>query len=170
MKEIKRNIAYVGLGSNIENRLEYLKKATREIDNNENCKVIKLSSIYESKPFGEKNQANFLNAVAKIETNLSPQEFFRLIKKIERKLGRKETYKWGPREIDIDLLFYNDIVFSDENLTVPHPGISQRDFVITPLMEIAPMLFHPVLKQKISDIYISESDRNIIRRVSQKIL
>jgi len=170
VKKTKQNITYIGFGSNIEDRLAFIKNAAEEINNDENCKILKFSSIYETKPFGEKDQANFLNAVAKIETNLSPREFFQLIKKIERKLGRKDTYKWGPREIDLDLLFYNDIVFSDEKLTVPHPGIPQRDFVITPLVEIEPMLFHPVLKQKISDIYISESDRNIIRIIDQIII
>ena len=170
MKETKQNITYIGFGSNIEDRLAFIKNAAEEINNDENCKILKFSSIYETKPFGEKDQANFLNAVAKVETNLSPHGLFQLIKKIERKLGRKDTYKWGPREIDLDLLFYNDIVFSDEKLTVPHPGIPQRDFVITPLVEIEPMLFHPVLKQKISDIYISESDRNIIRIIDQIII
>jgi 2-amino-4-hydroxy-6-hydroxymethyldihydropteridine diphosphokinase len=111
-----------------------------------------------------------LNAVAKIETSLSVQELFIFIKNIEKRLGRKGTYKWGPREIDLDLLFYNDIVFSDENLIIPHPGIPQRDFVLTPLTEIEPMLFHPVLKQKISDIYISESERNIIKVINKVIL
>lgn len=95
---------------------------------------------------------------------------FSFIKKIEKKLGRENTYKWGPREIDIDILFYNNIVFTDEKLTVPHAGIQHRDFVLTPLIEIDPSLFHPVLKQKISDISIQESEKNIIRIITQEIL
>ena len=146
------------------------KKAKKSIKKTGYCKIVKFSSIYETKPFGEKDQPNFLNAVAKIETSLSVQELFTFIKNIEKKLGRKDTYKWGPREIDLDLLFFNEIVFSNENLTVPHPGISQRDFVLTPLKEIEPLLFHPVLKQKISDIYTSESEKNIIRVNDQEIL
>jgi 2-amino-4-hydroxy-6-hydroxymethyldihydropteridine diphosphokinase len=170
VKEANRNIAYVGFGSNLNDRLEYIKSAAREIDKNGNCKIIKFSSLYETKPYGETDQPNFLNAAAKVETDLSIHELFSFIKKVEKKLGRKETYKWGPREIDLDLLFYDNIVFSDENLTVPHPGIPQRDFVLTPLIEIEPMLFHPVLKQKISDIYIQESEKNIIRMLNQKII
>ena len=170
MKESYWNIAYIGFGSNLNDRLEYIKTAGRKISENNNCRVIKYSSIYETKPYGEKEQPNFLNAVAKIETSLSVQELFIFIKNIEKRLGRKGTYKWGPREIDLDILFYNDIVFSDENLIIPHPGIPQRDFVLTPLTEIEPMLFHPVLKQKISDIYISESERNIIKVINQDIL
>lgn len=170
MEDIKQNIAYIGFGSNLNDRLEYIKTAAKEISGSENCKIKKFSSIYETKPYGEKEQPNFLNAVAKIETGLSVHELFSFIKNVEKKLGRKETYKWGPREIDLDLLFYNDIVFSDENLTIPHPGIPNRDFVLTPLTEIEPMLFHPVLKQKISDIYILESERNIIKVITQDIL
>ena len=170
MKEAYHNIAYIGFGSNLNDRFEYIRSAAWEITRNENCKIVKFSSIYETKPFGETDQPNFLNAVAKIETSQSVQELFGFIKNIEKKLGRKETYKWGPREIDLDLLFYNDIVFSDENLTVPHPGIQHRDFVLAPLIEIEPTLFHPVLKQKISDIYITESENNIIRIINREIL
>ena len=170
VKELNWNIAYIGFGSNINDRLGYIRSASSEISKNEHCKIIKFSSIYETKPYGEKKQPNFLNAVAKIETSLSVQDLFRFIKNVEKKLGRKETYKWGPREIDLDLLFYNDIVFSDENLAIPHPGIPNRDFVLTPLAEIEPVFFHPVLKQKISDIYISESERNIIKVSNQDIL
>jgi 2-amino-4-hydroxy-6-hydroxymethyldihydropteridine diphosphokinase len=170
VKDANSNIAYIGFGSNINDRLTYIKKAANEIEQHNNCKIIKFSSVYETKPYGETNQPYFLNAVAKTTTALSVLELFRFIKNIEKKLGRKETYKWGPREIDLDLLFYNDIEFSDENLTVPHPGIPQRDFVLTPLIEIEPALFHPVLKQKISDIYIPESERNIIRVFNQEII
>jgi 2-amino-4-hydroxy-6-hydroxymethyldihydropteridine diphosphokinase len=170
VKDANSNIAYIGFGSNINDRLTFIRKAANEIEQHNNCKIIKFSSVYETKPFGETDQPDFLNAVAKTTTSLPVLELFRFLKDIEKKLGRKETYKWGPREIDLDLLFYNDIVFSDENLTVPHPGIPQRDFVLIPLIEIEPALFHPVLKQKISDIYIPESKRNIIRVFNQEII
>ena len=169
MEKSNRNIAYIGFGSNLDDRLAYIKNAVLQIKKNENCKFIKISAIYETKPLGEANQPDFLNAVAKIETELSVKELFNFLKEVEKKVGRKDSYKWGPREIDLDLLFFNDIVYSDENLTIPHPGISQRDFVLKPLAEIEPTLFHPVLKQKISDIYILESEENIIRIVKEKI-
>jgi 2-amino-4-hydroxy-6-hydroxymethyldihydropteridine diphosphokinase len=170
VKEAHHNIAYIGFGSNLNDRLGYLKRAALEISSNDDCDIIIFSSIYETKPFGEENQPNFLNAAAKIGTDLSVQDLFSFIKNIEIELGRKDTFRWGPREIDLDLLFYNDIVFSDKNLKVPHPGIPHRDFVLIPLMEIEPLLFHPVLKQKISDIYIPESGKNIIRIINEKIL
>lgn len=94
---------------------------------------------------------------------------FIFLKNLEKKLGRTESFKWGPREIDLDLLFFNDEIYSDEEVTVPHSGIAQRDFVLTPLNQIEPELFHPVLKQKISDISISESDKTIIRVINQQI-
>ena len=134
------------------------------------CKIIRSSSVYETSPFGIKRQENFLNAVLKIETNYLLHDLFSFIKEVEKKLGRGNTYKWGPREIDLDLLFYDNIVFSDEKLTVPHAGIQFRDFVLTPLIEIEPALFHPVLKLKISDICMQETEKNIIRIINQGIL
>jgi 2-amino-4-hydroxy-6-hydroxymethyldihydropteridine diphosphokinase len=133
-------------------------------------KILKASSIYETKPFGVKNQDNFINAVIKVETNLDLHSLLKLAKNIEVETGRKETFKWGPREIDIDILFFNDLIYSDEEITVPHKGIPERDFVLTPLCEIEPGLIHPVLKQKISDICISGSERSIIRILHKKIL
>ena len=97
MKDINRNIAYIGFGSNLNDRFEYIKSAAREINRNENCKITRFSSIYETKAYGETEQPNFLNAVAKTKTSLSVQELFRFIKNIEKRLGRKKTYKWGPR-------------------------------------------------------------------------
>ena len=85
-------------------------------------------------------------------------------------MGRKQTFKWGPREIDLDLLFYDDVVLTGENLAIPHPGIHQRDFVLIPMTEIEPDYIHTVLKQKISDICIKESEKNIIRIFDKKLL
>ena len=133
-------------------------------------RILKTSSIYETKPFGVKNQGNFINAVIKVETNLDLHNLLKFAKNLEKETGRKETFKWGPREIDIDILFFNEIIYSDEEITVPHKGIPERDFVLTPLCEIDPDLIHPVLKQKISDICISESEKSIIRILHQKIL
>ncbi len=128
------------------------------------------SSIYETKPYGVKEQDNFLNAVIKISTSSNLSQLFIFLKNIEDELGRKSNTKWGPREIDLDLLFFNDIVYSDEKIIIPHKEIELRDFVLTPLCEIAPDLFHPVLNQKISDICIDEKNKTIIAKIQDKIL
>ncbi len=128
------------------------------------------SSIYETKPYGVKEQDNFLNAVIKISTSFNLSQLFIFLKNIEDELGRKSNTKWGPREIDLDLLFFNDIVYSDEKIIIPHKEIELRDFVLTPLCEIAPDLFHPVLNQKISDICIDEKNKTIIAKIQDKIL
>ena len=128
------------------------------------------SSIYETKPYGVKEQDNFLNAVIKISTSFNLSQLFIFLKNIEDELGSKSNNKWGPREIDLDLLFFNDIVYSDEKIIIPHKEIELRDFVLTPLCEIAPDLFHPVLNQKISDICIDEKNKTIIAKIQDKIL
>ncbi len=128
------------------------------------------SSIYETKPYGVKEQDNFLNAVIKISTSSNLSQLFIFLKNIEDELGRKSNTKWGPREIDLDILFFNEIVYSDEKIIIPHKEIELRDFVLTPLCEIAPDLFHPVLNQKISDICIDEKNKTIIAKIQDKIL
>jgi 2-amino-4-hydroxy-6-hydroxymethyldihydropteridine diphosphokinase len=127
------------------------------------------SSVYETKPYGNKNQSDFLNAVIKVKTAYSLIRIFNYLKNIEMQLGRRETIKWGPREIDLDLLFFNDRIVKNEKLKVPHMGIQDRDFVLTPLKEIAPNFIHPVLKKKISDICMEDISQNIIRKTRIKI-
>ncbi len=85
-------------------------------------------------------------------------------------MGRTKNPKWGPREIDLDLLFFNDLVYNDENLTIPHKEVQYRDFALVPLCEIAPDLFHPAINKKICDIYIEESEKCIIGKIPEKIL
>lgn len=142
----------------------------REIAADDNFNLLKTSSVYETRPYGVKNQENFYNAVIKIGTNYSLHNLFNYVKKLEKYAGRTESFKWGPREIDIDILLYNEMVYSDDIITVPHKGIPERDFVLTPLAEIEPELRHPVLKQKISDICVSGSEKSIIGILHQKIL
>lgn len=116
---------------------------------------------------GNLKQENFLNAVIKILTEYSLIDLFKFLKGIEKELGRSKTEKWGNREIDLDILFYNNIVYSDEIITVPHKGITNRDFVLVPLCEIDPDLIHPELKQKICDITVPDSEKCIIRKLPE---
>ena len=162
-----KNTAYIALGSNKGNKLDYLKKAIEEINKRSDCVVDSVSSIYETKPYGNVNQANFFNCTAEIGTSVSVFDFFHILKNIEKESGRTKTERWGPREIDLDLLFFNNEIYSDNELKVPHEGIIHRDFVLVPLCEIAPDFIHPELNQKICDICTSEM--YIIKKLKQKI-
>lgn len=164
------NVVYIGIGSNKGNKIEYIREAVRKIQEDENCSVTVASSVYETKPYGFKEQDNFFNAAIGINTSLSFNDLLPLLKKIEKDIGRTKNPKWGPREIDLDLLFFNDLIYEDERLTIPHKEVQYRDFVLVPLCEIAPELIHPALNVKICDICIDESEKCIIGRLSDKIL
>jgi len=130
-------ICYLGIGSNLGNRRKNIKTAVKEINDLKDTKVVRLSKIIETKPVGGPlGQANFLNAALKIATNLSAFTLLKELKMIETKLGRNKQVRWGPRTIDLDILFYSDKVINRKNLKVPHPRISEREFVIKPLLEI----------------------------------
>lgn len=168
MREIN-NTAYVALGSNVGDKLGFLKDALKKIAESSQCQIKEISSIYETRPFGIKNQDNFINAVVKIKTSFYTSTLMHFLKNIEKSTGRRKSYRWGPREIDLDLLFYNKLVYKDDELIIPHKGIEFRDFVLVPLIEIAPDYFHPVLKIKISDICMDNLEKNIIRKLSYNI-
>ena len=163
-------LAYVALGSNKGDRLKFLIKAVERINETPECSVISGSSVYEAKPFGKMKQNNFLNAVIKIETSFSPLNLFKELKTVEKEIGRIETEKWGQREIDLDLILYDDLVYSDDILTIPHKGLAERDFVLVPLCEISPEIIHPVLKKKICDICINDSEKCIIAKLPDKLI
>lgn len=161
---------FVGVGTNEGNKISNLKNAVKEIDELDECKIEKISSVYETLPFGNQNQENFQNAVLKLKTSLSVIDLFTKLKIIEKKLGRIKREKWGPREIDLDILLYNDLIFSDEIITLPHKGIIYRDFVLVPLIEIEPELVHPVFKRKISEFVPELETQNIIKKFSESQL
>jgi 2-amino-4-hydroxy-6-hydroxymethyldihydropteridine diphosphokinase len=169
MKNFK-NTAFVGLGSNKGDKFGYLKTAVEKINEDEISKVAAASSVYESTPYGKSDQDNFLNAVIKISTGREFMELLNLLKSIENDIGRTESERWGPREIDLDLLFYNDLVYSDEEVAVPHEEIQYRDFVLVPLCEINPDLMHPALNIKICEMYVAGSEKHIINKLTEKIL
>jgi len=150
------------------------------IDQNTKCKVENASSIYESSPYGEVEQGEFFNAVIKIETDFELKELFHFLKEVENKVGRKITEKWGPREIDLDILFFNELIYADREITVPHKDMLNRDFVLVPLIEIEPDIIHPELNKKISEIINFKYDSgqisaplkylNIIRKIPHRVL
>jgi len=127
---------FLGLGSNMGDRNEYLQKAIKALEYVPEITVINLSSIYETEPFGGITQDKFLNMVIKIETTLIPDKLLEVTMAIEKELDRVRTVRWGPRTIDIDILLYGNEVISTRDLTIPHPGITERDFVLVPLLEV----------------------------------
>jgi 2-amino-4-hydroxy-6-hydroxymethyldihydropteridine diphosphokinase len=175
-----RNIAYIGIGSNVGVQINNIDYAVELIDQNNYCEVEAVSSIYESTPYGDVEQGEFFNAVIKIKTYFEPKDLFHFLKSVEMKVGRKVTTKWGPREIDLDILFFNDSVYSDDEITIPHKDLLNRDFVIVPLIEIEPEFIHPQLKKKISDFSIFKDEiehssaqmkkANIIRKIPHRVL
>ena len=144
--------AYLGLGSNIGDRKQLLLTAIDLIGNIKGIKVTKQSSIYETAPIGYTDQPNFLNLCLEIETELSPQQLLKHCLDIEQQLHRVREIRWGPRTLDIDILLYSDNIIETDNLSVPHPRMQERAFVLIPLNDIASDKKDPRLNQKIHDL------------------
>ena len=139
---------WIGVGSNLGNRAIYIKKAIESFKNENNI-ILKLSKIHETKPIGGVAQGDFLNAVFEAKTRESPLKVLEHLQKIEASLGRQRLIKWGPRTIDLDILFYDDYVIKTDVLTIPHPEIQNRKFVLAPFCEISKGFIHPVLGKRI---------------------
>ena len=146
-----RHIAYIGIGSNVGNKLLQCQEALSEILKIDRHRLLAQSSFYKTQPLGYSAQDWFVNGVIKIETDLDARELLRSLKGIELRLGRQETFRWGPRTIDLDLLFYDEEEFESEELQLPHPHLHKRQFVLVPLAEIDPHLMHPVLRKTIQE-------------------
>jgi 2-amino-4-hydroxy-6-hydroxymethyldihydropteridine diphosphokinase len=152
------NDVFLLIGGNMGDRQHYLQTACTLIDKNTGSIVAK-SSLYETAAWGITEQSPFLNQVLRIETDLTPAQLLENILKIEEELGRKRLVKMGPRIIDIDILFYGDHVLSTPALTIPHPQIQYRRFVLTPLDELIPDYVHPVLKRTVGELLKECQDR-----------
>ena len=150
---------FLGLGSNVGDREGYLRKAVAAIGKLERSWVRRASSIYETEPWGKRDQDPFLNQVVEVDTKLGPQELLVACQRIEKDLGRDNRERWGPRTIDIDILIYSDVVIDDENLRVPHRLLSERRFVLVPLTELSPTVSVPGLGKTVREVLESCSDR-----------
>ena len=146
------HVAYIGFGSNIGDRLSHIQNALDTLSKTEGITLQKISSIYTTDPVGYEAQAQFLNGVAAIQTSLSPLSLLHTLKDIEITIGRKHRIRWGPREIDLDILIYGDLCVQTEKLVIPHPEMHLRGFVLVPLAEIAPDLVHPVFQETIQTL------------------
>ena len=149
--ERKWHVAYIAIGSNLGDKEANLKNAI-DIINSGETKVLSISKFYETKPVGYLEQENFLNGAIKVKTLLTPKQLMDTLLIIELKLKRERIIKWGPRTIDLDVLLYDDLVTSSEDIIVPHPRMQERGFVLKPLADIAPYVVHPLLRKRIIDI------------------
>ena len=146
------HIAYIGIGSNLGDKLDQCEKAISEILKVDHHKLLAKSSFFKTQPVGYTSQDWFVNGVIKIETDLEPFDLFRILKAIESRLGRLKTFRWGPRSIDLDILFFGETEIQTEELQIPHPLIHERQFVLIPLAEIDPGLIHPVLRKTVQEL------------------
>ena len=144
--------AYIGIGSNAGDKVLNCETAISEILKIDRNKLLGRSSFFNTRPIGYTAQDWFVNSVIKIETDLEPIDLYRMLKTIEIRLGRKETFRGGPRVIDLDLLLFDDRRIETEELQVPHPRLHERQFVLIPLSEIDPDLIHPVLKKTVGEL------------------
>lgn len=150
---------YLSLGSNLGDRRANLRSALGLIEKNIG-KSARKSHLYETQPWGKTDQGPFLNQVVMVNSTLEPRRLLEKISDIERELGRDRREKWGPRTIDIDVLFYGKRVVRDAGLEIPHPELHKRAFVLVPLLEIAPEFEHPIFKQQIDALYMDCDDQS----------
>jgi 2-amino-4-hydroxy-6-hydroxymethyldihydropteridine diphosphokinase len=158
------NIAYLLTGGNEGDRFLHMQQARTNIELI--CgQLLQVSSLYETEPWGNMDQPDFLNQVILIDTKLSPEELLHAILSIEEKGGRKRTVKNAPRTIDIDILFYNDLILEKPGLSIPHPRIADRRFVLEPLNEISPEFIHPVIGKTIHRLLLECKDELAVKKI-----
>ena len=145
--------AYLGLGSNLGDRKAYLDQAVEFLSETKGCTVLETSDYLETKPYGGVQQDDFLNAVLHLKTLLFPHELLDLLHEAENRAHRERTVRWGPRTLDLDILFYDDLVLDDADLHIPHIDLQNRDFVLIPLAQIAPWLRHPLSGKTVEQMY-----------------
>lgn len=156
---------YLSLGSNMGDRAGNCLKAIKLLGNLEETKLVSQSSLYETEPVGYENQSPFINMAVKIKTSFDAPELLTSIKVIETSMGRVKTFKWGPRLIDIDVLFFDDEIISKPGLHIPHPALAERAFVLLPLTEIGGELKHPVNKMTILEMARNVSGKEGVKRI-----
>ena len=144
--------AYIALGSNMGDKKDYLDKAVEKLKKHPLCKVIKVADYIQTEPYGGVEQDVFLNSALELRTLLFPEELLALLNQIEAEAGRERTIHWGPRTLDLDILFYDDCVIDTPSLTIPHIDLQNRDFVLIPMVQLAPYYRHPVLNQTMSQL------------------
>ena len=158
--------AYIGFGSNIDDRFNYITQALQLLLEADDVSLIQISSLYETEPVGYEAQDWFLNGVVAIDTDRPVHQLLALLKKIEEAVGREHRARWGPREVDLDLLIYDQYRMNTLDLTVPHPEMHLRSFVLVPFAEIAPDILHPILQQNIQTLLSNLNDDKTVQLVA----
>ncbi len=154
---------FLSLGTNLGEREKNLIRCLDALGAVESLELVRISSIYETDPVGMTEQPDFLNMVVEVNTSLSPMELLHTVKNIEKRLGRKETFRWGPRLIDVDILAYKNLILEEEELAIPHPRLAERLFVLVPLNEIAPFFRHPKTKKTVKELIRNCTDLAQVR-------
>ncbi|MSQ77495.1 MAG: 2-amino-4-hydroxy-6-hydroxymethyldihydropteridine diphosphokinase [Nitrospiraceae bacterium] len=164
-----RETVYIGFGSNLGDRVDFCDRTVTLLSLLPHSQLFAVSSLYETEPVldaGAPGEGWFLNGVAQIETDLTSQSLLAVCREIERSLGRDPEHRSGPRTIDLDILFYGDRVFQEQELTVPHPRLHLRRFVLEPMVELDPTLVHPALKQTVKELLAQLTDKHQVRRMN----
>lgn len=161
---------FLGLGSNVGDRLQFLQRAVDELRSKERVMLTKVSSVYETEPVGITDQREFLNLAIEAEILLTPEELLRTVKEVEKKVGRKQSERWGPREIDIDILFYGDESLNMGDLRIPHPELGQRKFVLIPLRELDGEFVHPVHRKTVAALLKMCTNNSDVRKSALMIV
>ena len=152
--EIERgwHTAYIALGSNMGDKEQYLNQAIQSLNETPCCEVTKVSSFLVTEPYGVTDQDNFLNACLELRTLLTPRELLDELHRIEQEAGRERIIHWGPRTLDLDIIFYDDLIIEEKDFCIPHVEMHKRDFVLRPLSEIAPYKHHPCSKKTVREL------------------
>ena len=145
--------AYVGIGSNLGEKEDYIVFGIDTMQERDDIKVLRMADVIITKPYGVEDQPDFLNSVVEIETLLSPDELLDALHMIENKAGRERTLRWGPRTLDLDIIFYDDLVIGTESLIIPHVDMENREFVLKPLVQLVPWKRHPVLGKTVEQLW-----------------
>ncbi len=152
--------AYIALGSNMGNKEDFINDALKRMEKDDDIRICEISSLITTKPYGVTDQPDFLNGAVHIRTLYTPQELLVCMNELETLAGRERKEHWGPRTLDLDILFYDDIILDSKDLTIPHYDIKNRDFVLKPLCEIAPWLRHPVTLMTVREMLSAIENRN----------
>jgi 2-amino-4-hydroxy-6-hydroxymethyldihydropteridine diphosphokinase len=166
---MSRETVFIGFGSNLGNRVDFCDRAVTLLSLLPHSQLLAVSALYEAEPVpdaGAPGEGWFLNGVVQLETDVTPQSLLEICREIEKSLGRDPEHRSGPRTIDLDILFYGDRVFHEQELAVPHPRLHLRRFVLEPLVELEPTLIHPKLKQTVSQLLAQLTDRHQVRRMN----
>jgi len=154
-----QHIAYIALGTNLGDRSANLRTALEALP--PDVRVLAESHVYETPPWGYTDQPAFLNMAVRVETDLEPGGLLGYLKQLEARLGREPSFRNGPRRIDLDILFYDDLVLDEPGLSIPHPRLHERAFVLVPLADLAPDLRHPVLGQTVREMLATNDSAGI---------